>query len=60
MITDKKNQDAGIKFVPIPLLSTKIPAPVYKNLCGKNRSSDGLNYAVVFLYTCGIRTSNQL
>jgi len=60
MITDKKNQGGGIKFVPIPLLSIKIPVPVDKDLCGKRRKSDGLNYAMVFLYTYGIRASNQL
>jgi hypothetical protein len=59
MITDKKNQGAGIKFDPIPLLSTKIPAPIYKDFCGRKRSSDSLNYAMVLLYTYGIRASNQ-
>jgi hypothetical protein len=61
MITDRKKQGAGIKFVPIPLLSTKIPAPLYTDLCRKKRSIDGLNYEMVLLYTCGIiRVLNQL
>jgi hypothetical protein len=53
----------GIKSVPVPLFSTKIPElfthKLEADFCSKKRATDGLNYAVVLLYTSEIRVPNK-